>query len=587
MMYFSLILIFLFGFNSVQSCEEGVTVDFKNMLKTPTATAQVGESFATYVTRPFIQDGSKDTQFFSDPKNSFPTWSKQYKGWSKKEAAIDALGVFETMGISRRGILLDPRSENYKGITVAQKNGMLGIIRGDLGFGDRSMTGEEEAIAARELLNIGYSLSQREVDQEIQKLNNLYQKEINKTIQKHLQISALFMLKGNDRLVGREEWYWDGIEGDRLLQKINDYAKQFLPVDAREEPVVAVGGAGVPSENILLKNCLKELVRAAKQAETEVSFGETEGVEKVYRLLNDNVELFKEADQKQASIIHAIFRMNGLHRGLEEAIESGYDPNEPFGSAKLSDKKILEQAYREFSPRAVSPSAISTEQRIQDYLDDSRILKMYGGEEKEELRSVFEEALKSSVEENDGKWPGAEQRALAEQFFWNLYDNRPDLRKDFETEFLPEVFKKKIHGNWQDFVNFCEPYLVEMVGREKPDFMRDLLPIYQAFPEATKRQAFLDFCGPYLVDIATAVKSNFMKNLLPIYQTFPDATERQAFIDLCKLNFRSLYIEAIYDIRETRYMKDFLPIYQAFPEATARQAFLDFCKPYLVGVYKR
>ena len=132
--------------------------DFQNMLRNPATSPSKGESFATYVTRPFVDDLTRKTEFFSDPRESRPQWDSEYKNWSTKTrsaaaARISALGIFETIGVSRRGLT---RSGNdYTRITDAQREGMVRIVAGQLGFRSTPATEQEKSILAREFGQYG------------------------------------------------------------------------------------------------------------------------------------------------------------------------------------------------------------------------------------------------------------------------------------------------------------------------------------------------------------------------------------------------------------------------------------------------
>ena len=209
--------------------EDGITPHFKSILKSPTA-SQSYDSFATRVTRPFSQNPNQDMSFFSDPRSSYESWNSQYKIHTLRDENISALNTFETMGISRRGILSDGRAASYNKISDAQITGMMGIIKGELGFRSHAITAQEIVTIARELLNIGRSMG-TSLSAKIQELERLYNQTADNKIKQHLQMSALLILTGHDRdSIINSAWYLKDV-GASVREKINDYADRLLPAD--------------------------------------------------------------------------------------------------------------------------------------------------------------------------------------------------------------------------------------------------------------------------------------------------------------------------------------------------------------------
>lgn len=207
--------------------EDDVTPDFKKMLGGPNSPKEANESFATHVTRPFIAGTEKDLSFFSNPEKS--KWDRKRKDWKSDGYNLKALDIFETMGISSRGILNNGDSK-YESISKAQAEGMLSIVSGSLGFANRICTGAEEAIMARELLTTGRSMkSDGALMAELSKLENAYRTVSSIDQKHHLQISALYLLVGHGSSV-KAGWYTNGIKYEGALQaKIKYFASQFLP----------------------------------------------------------------------------------------------------------------------------------------------------------------------------------------------------------------------------------------------------------------------------------------------------------------------------------------------------------------------
>ena len=207
-----------------------VPQDFKDMIKSPMAGGRPGESFAATVTRPFVQDTTAELVFFSKPAESRFFWEAQ------KESTITTYEIFSTMGISRRG-LLDNDSGRYQRIADAQTTGMLDIINGKaFGFG-RIGTEDQQKNMAKELLNIGHLMPQRSVLEKLGALRGQYLSLRGDQQKKHIQMCALLMLKGAriDPKRHSDKWYLMGVNERAVSQKLEAYAKEFLPHDPSYE----------------------------------------------------------------------------------------------------------------------------------------------------------------------------------------------------------------------------------------------------------------------------------------------------------------------------------------------------------------
>ena len=248
--------------------EDGITSDFNSMLKRPTA-SQGSDSFATRVTRPFAQNPNQPMSFFSDPCSSYKSWNSQHKIYTSRDENISAFNIFETMGTSSRGILNDG-NPNYKNIADAEMTGMLGIIRGDLGFQNRPITAEETIIIARELLNGGRSMEHAALTARIKDLEAVYRKTTDNKIKQHLQISALLILAGHDRsLINDSAWYL-GAAGADVRVKINGYADQLLPTET-----VAQSSASIPVFPENLRDIVIDRLRFEGSEKPQHIFGTT------------------------------------------------------------------------------------------------------------------------------------------------------------------------------------------------------------------------------------------------------------------------------------------------------------------------
>ena len=211
-------------------------------------------------------------------------------------------------------------------------------------------------------------------------------------------------------------------------------------------------------------------------------------------------------------------------------------------------------------------------QRVEDYLNTSRVLKYFGGTF--EAQDSLEKALRVQIQSLGNTWPGKENLARQEQFFWNLctqtYDISDLLFKIFSTPHLPE---------WQQFVEFCDFHLVGRDNFFKGPCMAKLFPAFQAFPN---KNTFFQFCEYVLERTDDFTKASFIANMLPIHQAFLQQEEqKKAFLRFCKH-----FLRGELDIfTKVSCMTKLLPIFQAYPDTgTQRDIFLQFCEPYLDGL---
>ena len=540
----------------------GVTDDFRIMLETP-ATSTPNESFASYVTRPFIVENSiKDKSFFSDPKTSRPNWDQQHKEWGKTQNGISPLKIFETMGISRRGLLSSDPAK-HSDLSKAQQDGMLGIIRGDLGFADRSSTRDEAIIIARELLSIGNSMFGLALADEISQLEKTYNKEISLAKKQHLQISALLMLQGAKSPVEKGQWYLDGLNENAVSVTEKTY------------------------ENLVLSAGTKQW----QDVDTMLS-----------KLIVGS------GNNQQNQVIEAIRFLNDYKK--THVTQSGDEI-----SPEIIEARVL--LGKEFGNIRRKTIAVFPQERLDQYIAESQILEMFVGNEKKEVSDTLREVLSTWIRQNNNRWPDKDLPQFVEQFFWNLrkYERYRVISTEDDINLIKLVFNKKSHGNWKNFLDFCNPYLVGMRAEDKPSVMKVLLPIYQALPaetekaefinfcspylvhvgdedkpsamsdllhvyQAFERDAFINFCNPYTVDVRPKNKPSVMRHLLHIYQALPTETERDTFINFC-----NPYLVGMRAEDKPNVMKDLLPIYLAFPKETERDMFINFCNPYLVSVW--
>jgi hypothetical protein len=213
--------------------EDDVTPDFKKMLGGPNSPKEANESFATHVTRPFIAKTDDNFSFFSDPKKSRADWDSKHRAWKSDGGSLNVFDIFKTMGSANRGIL-NHDNLDYKHISNAQEIGMVKIVSGDLGFSKKTCTSEQEAIMARELLNIGRSMDDATLSMALNGLERAYQKLTAPEQKLHLQISALYMLVGHGFSVNPGYWFTNGINYEGAFEsKIKKYAEALPPLEPK------------------------------------------------------------------------------------------------------------------------------------------------------------------------------------------------------------------------------------------------------------------------------------------------------------------------------------------------------------------
>ena len=209
------------------------------MLSSPGQASKPGESFATHVTRPFAAGTRTDVEFFKTPNAA--QWNVAYQAYTKSPAKITALGVFETMGTSLRGILNS--SSSYEQIVAAEADGIVNLVKGDLGFMNRNCTGQEEWMMARELLNLGRYLSGESLSQKISELEKSYRESTDERHKQHFQMSALFLLAGKGEFSRQAGWLSGLNQG--VYEKASVYAR-----DSRILPREVTAAADIDPKDI-------------------------------------------------------------------------------------------------------------------------------------------------------------------------------------------------------------------------------------------------------------------------------------------------------------------------------------------------
>lgn len=239
LLYFSFTLLILFFLNSANShyYDNDITHELKGMVENPSGNPG-RESFSASVTRPYIQGAKSNTDFFAKPGQFRSDWNQQYNRLNSTQRGISAFGIFETMGPAFRAISND-KNQRYRNIAAAQREGMLGIVKGELKLSNRALSQSERETVAKELLNIGRSLGEN-VFAKITEFERLYRAptaDANK--KRHFQKSALALLAGYDRQsIDRSKWYLAGLDVNSVLHEIKGYADRFLPAISPRDIVI-------------------------------------------------------------------------------------------------------------------------------------------------------------------------------------------------------------------------------------------------------------------------------------------------------------------------------------------------------------
>jgi hypothetical protein len=260
------------------------------------------------------------------------------------------------------------------------------------------------------------------------------------------------------------------------------------------------------------------------------------------------------ADQKNP-VIESVRRLNSYYNKPEAERDPRVQDDELF----QKDNQALNRAFQKLS--ASASVAISAAQKLEQYLGESSILSLYVGAEKEKMRSNLRKGLSTWIEQNHNRWPGNERLKVSEQIFWNIHA----LAFGINT---PE--------KWQDFRDFCEPYL-RLVGlQSKKNAIITLLPIYQAYPTIAEREAFLGLFSPYLDRMVNEKKPRAMAVFLSLCEELLTAEETRDFLGFFDQNFGEINVH-----EKPEYMAKLLPVYKALSTAAQRAEFVGFWGEYL------
>jgi hypothetical protein len=184
--------------------------------------------------------------FFSNPRGAYSTWNSEYQAQSGKRGQnITALQIFETMGISARGIL-NSTDRKLDGVARAEMDGNFQIASGNaFGIRRENATPAEERIIVRELLNMGHFAAQtRMLDRQINALETKYRAAGQAYERQHLQMCALFLRAGARQALPMGGWYLEKLDRSAVDSKIRQYTNQPNLMPTQEGVAAASSGFG-------------------------------------------------------------------------------------------------------------------------------------------------------------------------------------------------------------------------------------------------------------------------------------------------------------------------------------------------------
>lgn len=215
---------------------DGIPDDFMSMLDKPEAFRT--DNLATFIARPFAAGEERDLSFFSKPQASRTKWNQKYQSHTKTSVNMKAQDIFVTTGTIFRG-LLNNEDDAYGDLVNAAAEGMLGALKGDLGFKEQPLSETEKRNAIREVLNLGRWMKNN-LSQHLDFYKSVYNALQNRKYKKHFQMCALYLLAGSDSEIKEGEWYLQGASDKAaVIRKVQFYAQKLLPPfedDAAAEP---------------------------------------------------------------------------------------------------------------------------------------------------------------------------------------------------------------------------------------------------------------------------------------------------------------------------------------------------------------
>ncbi len=190
--------------------------------------------------------------FFLEPKASYGTWNREYQMQPGKHGQnITALQIFETMGISARGILNGNRTAP-ESVAHTEMHGNFEIASGNaFGIRRENATPAEERIIVRELLNMGHFAAQtRALEGQIKALEDKYRTAGQAYERQHLQMCALFLRAGAGVASLPTAWYLKDLNRSAVDSKIRQYTDNMSLMPTAELVAVASSGFG-PNPTVL------------------------------------------------------------------------------------------------------------------------------------------------------------------------------------------------------------------------------------------------------------------------------------------------------------------------------------------------
>ena len=213
---------------------DGIPGDFMGMLDKPAAFRT--DNLATFIARPFAAGEERDLSFFSKPQASRPKWNQKHQSHTKTAANMKAQDIFVTTGTIFRG-LLNNEDDAYGDLVNAAAEGMLGALKGDLGFKEQPSSETEKRNAVREVLNLGRWMKNN-LSQHLDFYKSVYNALQDRKYKKHFQMCALYLLAGSGSEIKEGEWYLQGASDKAaVIRKVKRYAQDLLPSFEDDVPV--------------------------------------------------------------------------------------------------------------------------------------------------------------------------------------------------------------------------------------------------------------------------------------------------------------------------------------------------------------
>lgn len=210
------------------------------------------------------------------------------------------------------------------------------------------------------------------------------------------------------------------------------------------------------------------------------------------------------------------------------------------------DQQKIRKAAFSSQVKTNTVNVLTKQQQVENYLANSQLRF-----ESKELKTEIKNNLLSQP-----TWPGTEVVKTLEQFYWNLAKTTA-------------VFKCSHSLNWQNFINFAQPYIQGLSTNEAFETLKNLLSVFQTYPTEESRQKLNQYIQRH---------KNYLIMYILAYQAYPDSEIRKEF-----LRFIAPFLEAS-SLNNQHTLKNLLPVFQAFPSPESRAEFIRFVLTYMQGL---